>query len=325
MVTGGGGFVGRRIIQLLQNDGVECTALGRNCYPDLENQGINCIQGDISDSEFILQKLKGYDVVFHVAALAGIWGSWESYYRINVIGTRNIIKACLGNGVQHLVYTSTPSVVFDRKDIIEGNEELPYPQKFLCNYAKSKAIAEKEILSIHQDDLKTCAIRPHLIWGPHDPHLIPRLIERGKRKQLKIVGDGSNLVDLTYIDNVAHAHILAAKNLTTSATASGNAYFISQERPVVLWEWINDLFEHMNIPRVNKSVSLQTALTAGIILEGVHGVFFRQKEPKMTRFVAEQLARSHCFSHKKAEDDLGYTPIISLEEGMEKLITWLKL
>ncbi len=324
LITGGGGFVGTAIIKHLLKEKVDCTALGRSRYPELEDIGVTCVQGDISDRSLILNQLQGYDTVFHVAALAGIWGNWETYYRTNVLGTQNIIAACMENRVKTLVYTSTPSVVFNSTDIINGDESLPYPQKFLCNYARSKVAAEKEVLSVNQHELKTCAIRPHLIWGPGDPHLIPRLIERGKKRQLKIVGDGENLVDLTFIDNVAHAHMLAANNLNTTATAAANAYFISQERPVKMWEWINTLFDQLSIPPVNKKVSLKRARFAGSILETIHKVIFPQKEPKMTRFLAEQLAKSHCFSHKKAETDLKYRPIVSLEEGQERLLHWLQ-
>jgi nucleoside-diphosphate-sugar epimerase len=141
---------------------------------------------------------------------------------------------------------------------------------------------------------------------------------------LKIVGDGANMVDITYIDNVAHAHWLAAKNLCSSATAGGKAYFIGQERPVKMWDWINDLFSRMGIPPVSGKISLPTALAVGAVLEMTHKLLFPEKEPRMTRFLAEQLAKSHYFSHDRARHDLGYFPIVPIEEGMDKLIHWLR-
>ncbi len=324
IITGGGGFVGKAIIKILLRQGVECQVLGRSDYPELEALGIQCFRGDIYDREFILQHLTNCNVVFHVAALAGIWGQWQEYYTINVQGTQNIIDGCLLNGIPALVHTSTPSVVFDREDIINGDETLPYASQFLCGYAKSKAMAEKLALSVDQEVLKTCAIRPHLIWGPGDPHLVPRLLERGRKGTLKIVGDGTNKVDITYIDNVAQAHFLAAQNLISSASASGKAYFIGQERPVRMWQWINDLFKRMDVPPVTGKVSLPAARTAGSLLETTHRLMRRAGEPKMTRFLAEQLARSHYFSHDRAQQDFGYLPVVSIEEGMDKLIHWLK-
>lgn len=324
LITGGGGFVGKAIVRNLLNEGVDCAVIGRNRYSDLESLGVTCFTGDISDRQFMIKSLAGFDVVFHVAALAGIWGKWEKYYSTNVVGTENVIFACQSNKIPALVYTSTPSVVFARKNIIGGNESLPYPSSFLCNYAETKVIAEKMILAVPQDEMKTCSIRPHLIWGPGDPHLVPRLIQRAKAGSLKMVGDGSNKVDITYIDNVAHAHVLAAKNLVTEKTASGRPFFVGQEKPVELWGWINELLEQLDIPTVKQKVSLPVALTAGGLLEIFYDLLNIKGEPKMTRFLAEQLAKSHYFSHSQAQQVIGYSPIISIEEGMDRLLYWLK-
>ena len=241
-VTGGGGFVGSAIVRQLVDKGVEVGVFGRNQYPHLENLGVRQFQGDILDSDLLIRFMQGYDTVFHVAAKAGIWGPKHEFEQTNVTGTRNVIGACFANNIQSLVYTSTPSVVFNRRDISGADERLPYAKRFLCYYASSKAVAEQMVLVSNSEVLKTCAIRPHLVWGPGDPHLIPRLIARGKAKKLKQVGDGLNMVDISYVDNVADAHILAAENLFSSATAAGNAYFISQGEPVNLWNWVNDLF-----------------------------------------------------------------------------------
>lgn len=324
LITGGGGFVGRAIVRMLLEKGVECWVIGRSHYPDLKEKGVKCLRGDIADRSVLQNCHEHFDVVFHTAALAGIWGEWSLYYATNVLGTENIIQFCHGKNVKALVYTSTPSVVFAGEDIFGGDETLPYADKYLCNYAQSKMIAEKTVLQVDQQKIRTCAIRPHLIWGPGDPHLIPRLIERGRKKQLKIVGDGSNLVDLTYIDNVAHAHILAADNLLTNGSASGKPYFIGQEEPVNMWKWINELFKELGVPQVNRKVSLQKAMAAGRFLEKMYTLFSPLKEPKMTRFLALQLATSHYFSHKNATNDFNYKPIISLEEGMERLLLWLR-
>jgi nucleoside-diphosphate-sugar epimerase len=324
LITGGGGFVGKALLKLLLKKNIECAVVGRSNYPEFQTLKVACYQGDICDKDFVLATIKDFDVVFHVAALAGIWGNSSQFYNINVVGTENIIEACLKNKIPAMVYTSTPSVVFSGDDILGGNESVPYSNNFLCEYARTKVIAEKAALTVDQTQLKTCAIRPHLIWGPGDPHLIPRLIDRGKKRSLKIVGEGQNLVDITYIDNVALAHFLAAKNLLTLGSSSGKAYFIGQERPVKLWEWINELFVKLEIPQVEKKISLSAAYTAGRILETVHKLIIPNKEPVMTRFLAEQLAKSHYFSHESAYRDFGYTPKISIEEGMDKLLLWLK-
>lgn len=316
--------MGKAVVAQLLEAGIKVRVIGRNSYPELIADGVDCVQGSITDSEVISKAVSGMDIVFHVAALAGIWGPWQDYYDVNVTGTKNVITACRVNNVKALIYTSTPSVVFNREDIVEGDEDLPYASDFLCNYAETKVIAEKEILTAASDSLKTCAIRPHLIWGPEDPHLVPRLIDRGKKKMLKQVGQGNNLVDISYVDNVAYAHILAARNLLGSCTANGNAYFISQEKPVNLWNWVNELFEKLDVPQVKSNVSSNTAFYLGWFLESVYRTFRLKGEPRMTRFLSEQLSKSHYFSISRAKRDLGYEELVSTEEGLRRTIAWFK-
>lgn len=323
LVTGGGGFVGSYIVKQLLERNVEPVVIGRNSYPAMESLGVTCVVGDICDLSFMKKQTQGIDTVFHVAAFAGIWGKWDDYYRINVLGTENVIKACRAGNVNRIIYTSTPSVVFNGDNIVNGNEELPYAEKPLCNYAKSKIIAEKLVLNsgLKKEGFHTCAIRPHLVWGPGDPHLVPRLLERGRRQQFKKVGDCTNMVDISYVENVAEAHLLAADNLETSKTASGKAYFISQGTPVNLWQWIDELFREMDIPEIKSRVPFCLAYGVGAVLEGIYSLFEKHEEPEMTRFLAEQLAKSHYFSIEQARKDLGYSPRVSTEEGMKRLLS----
>ncbi len=324
LVTGGGGFVGFAVVRRLVEMGVDTTVVGRHHYPAVEKLGAQCLAGDIRDREFMTRSLAGHDTVFHVAAKAGIWGNRDAYFSVNVTGTENVLAACLENEVRCLVHTSTPSVVFDGSDIQGGDETLPYSANPLCHYAASKIAAEKMVLAASSEQLKTTALRPHLVWGPGDTQIIPRLMQRGRQGDLKIVGSGKNLVDITYIDNVAHAHILAAENLAGPGTAAGEPFFISQGEPVVLWDWINDLFGRVGIPAVTGKVPFAVACSAGWLCEKLYTLLRRQDEPKMTRFLAEQLAKSHWFSIRKAETLLSYSPPVSTGEGMKKLLVWLR-
>ncbi len=324
LVTGGGGFVGKAVVKNLLEQGVQTTVVGRHRYPEIESLGGECIVGNICDSAIMEKAGEGVDIVFHIAALAGIWGAWKDYYSTNVLGTEVVVKSCRNNNVPMLVYTSTPSVVFNRTDIMGGDESLGYASDCLCHYAKSKVMAERIVLGANSPSLLTCAIRPHLIWGPGDPHLLPRLLESGRKKILKRVGDGSNLVDISYIDNVALAHILAAKNLSEKGTAAGKAYFVSQGEPVNLWDWINDLFIAMDIDKVQTSLSFPLAYRLGAVMEAIYKIFRLQKEPRMTRFLAEQLAKSHYFSTENARNDLGYQAVISTREGLQRTVQWFK-
>jgi nucleoside-diphosphate-sugar epimerase len=323
LVTGGGGFIGKALVRELVGSGIETTVIGRNPYPELESLGVQCLRGDIRDQSFLEQALAGYDTVFHVAAKAGIWGALQEYYAVNTAGTANVIAACRKNGVPRLVYTSTPSVVFDRNSLEGVDETMVYAVKPLCHYAASKILAEQAVLQANAGDLRTIAIRPHLVWGPGDHHLVPRLLERGRAHTLKIVGSGENRVDIAYIDNVVHAHLLAAKNLETTGSGAGQAFFIGQEEPVLLWQWINDLFVRLNIPPVTQRVPLAIAYGAGMAMESLYTVLGKAGEPRMTRFLAYQLAKSHWFSHQKAEKLLGYRPLVDTDVGLVRLVDWL--
>ena len=324
LVTGGGGFIGLALVRELRRQGREVRVFGRNRSLAAEELGAVCVQGDLRDSAAVSQAAAGCESVFHVAAKAGIWGDLAEYHGINVLGTRNVLAACAAQQVPVLVYTSTPSVVFDGCDLEGADEALPYSAKPLCHYAATKIIAEQEVLQASKEQLRTAAIRPHLVWGPGDTNLIPRLLARGRERSLRIVGNGRNRVDISYIDNVVHAHLLAEKNLRDSGTAAGKAFFIGQQEPVQLWPWINDLFTRMDIPPVTKQVSLSKAKAAGWLLEKLYAVLHIEREPKMTRFLAEQLAMSHWFSRKEAETLLGYQEQVSTEEGLERLVDWLR-
>ncbi len=323
IVTGGGGFVGKAVVRLLMARGIGVTVIGRNDYPEVRQMGATVARGDIRDQQFLATVFRDHDTVFHVAAKAGIWGDYQDYFSINVQGTENVLAACRASGIRRVVYTSTPSVVFRGGDLAGVDEGAPYADRFLCHYAATKVLAEKMVLGANGRKLLTTALRPHLVWGPGDTNLIPRLLARGRSRQLKIVGAGENLVDISYIDNVATAHLLAAENLENSASAAGQAYFISQGEPVNLWRWINELFTRLGIPRVTSQVSFGKAYAAGFVFEKLYSLLGRSEEPPMTRFLAEQLAKSHWFSLEKARRDFGYRPEVSTAEGVDRLVAWL--
>lgn len=320
LVTGGGGFLGRYIVKRLLERGYDVRILGRQKQTDLEDLGVHVMLGDISNPVTVNNAIFDRDAVFHVAGKAGIWGNWDSYFKPNVIGTRNVIKACQTHKIKYLIYTSTPSVVFNGNELRNVDESIPYGSNWLCHYAHTKAIAEQEVLDANNhSSLLTTALRPHLIWGVGDQHLIPRIIERAKSGRLRIVGNGKNLVDIVHVINAAHAHLLAFDALQ-KGIACGKAYFISQDKPVELFPWINNLLLKLDIPPVTKSISFKTAYTLGSFLERIYKIFLTQKEPLMTRFLATELAKDHFFNISNAKKDLGYSPLISVEEGVEQFI-----
>jgi nucleoside-diphosphate-sugar epimerase len=323
MVTGGGGFVGKAVTKLLLARGVEVVVVGRNYYADLDKAGVTLARGDIRDQAFLVAAARNCDTVFHVAAKAGIWGNRDDYYAINVTGTENVLAACRANLIPRLIHTSTPSVVFGGADLAGVDEAAPYAAVFLCHYAETKALAERAVLAANSATLKTTALRPPLIWGPGDTNLIPRLVARGRKGLLKRVGEGENLVDISYIDNVADAHLAAAASLEANDRAAGRAYFISQGEPVNLWQWIDRFFALVGVPPVTKKMSFRRARMAGMVLEACYRLGRIAEEPRMTRFLAEQLAHSHWFSIAAARRDFGYEPAVDTAEGMRRTAEWL--
>ena len=327
LVTGGGGFLGRRIVELLRSRGDEVRSFARGDYPDLRAIGVDTVRGDLSDRGAVDAACEGVDIVFHVAALPGIWGSKRRFHRTNVLGTRHVIDGSRRHGVQRLVYTSSPSVVFAAgrtMDFARLDESIPYPKRFGCVYSQTKAQAEREVLAANGvDGMRTTALRPHLLWGPRDNHLIPRLLDRARAGKLVRVGDGTNEVDLTYIDNAADAHLLAADHLFRDSAIGGQAYFISDGKPVKLWPWIDQLLRRCGLPPVRRAISRDAAYRLGAAFEVAYSLLRLPGEPRMTRFLAGQLAGDHHFDISRAARDFGYRPTIDNDTGLERLIDWL--
>ena len=319
LVTGGGGFLGSNIVRMLLDKGITVRSLQRSDSPDLKKLGVEIIRGDISDRDTVINAAEGCDVIFHVAAKAGVWGDYDDYYQCNVTGTKNIIDACKAHNIQKLIYTSSPSIVFAGEDEEDINESTPYPEHFLTAYQKTKALAEQMVLEANNKTLATVALRPHLIWGPGDPHLAPRIIERARTGRLRLVGKQNNLVDSTYIENAATAHILAAEAIAPNAICAGKAYFISNDEPIPMAELINKILDAANLSPVTKTVSPQLAYTIGMIMEIIYKLFKLKGEPIMTRFVARQLSCAHWYDLSAAKNYLGYQAKVTIDEGMERL------
>ncbi|AAN54799.1 2-alkyl-3-oxoalkanoate reductase [Shewanella oneidensis] len=326
-VTGAGGFLGKAICQRLIAAGIKVTGFARGRYLELEALGVTMVQGDLVNPEQVKQAMQGCDIVFHVASKAGVWGDRDSYFCPNVKGAANVIAACKALKINKLVYTSTPSVTFAGEDESGINESTPYASRFLNYYAHSKAIAEKMMLDANQSSstnaayvLKTVALRPHLIWGPNDPHLVPRVLARGRLGKLKLVGREDKLVDTIYIDNAAYAHVLAALELCQATPkCQGKAYFISNDEPVTMAKMLNMILACDGLPPVTQRVPQMLAYAVGAVLETAYRLLNKQEEPIMTRFVAKQLSCSHYFDISAAKQDFGYSALVSIEEGMKRL------
>lgn len=325
LVTGGTGFLGRALVERLLEDGRPVTVLARRAAPDLEGRGVRCIRGSLDDNAAVSAACAEVETVFHVAAKVGIWGRYDDFFRTNVLGTRALLESARRHGVPQFVYTSTPSVVYNGEAIAGGNESMPWTTECPSPYPLTKAIAEREVLAANGDVTRTIALRPHLIWGVGDPHLVPRVLARARAGRLRIVGEGRNRVDMVHVENAVDAQLLAEAALQTpNSRAAGRPYFITNGEPVVLWDWINGLLAALGEPPVKKHLSLEMASNVGAVCETLWRVLPLRSEPPLTRFVAAELAKDHWFDITAARRDLSYFPRMTMAEGTAALVEALK-
>ena len=325
LVTGGGGFLGLAIVRRLRQRGAEVRSFSRHGHGALDALSVEQRAGDLADAAAVASAMEGCDTVFHVAAKPGIWGDYEEYHRPNVVGTQNVIAACRAHGVRRLVYTSSPSVVFDGRDMEGVDESVPYPAEFEAHYPKTKAMAERLVREANDAQLATVSLRPHLIWGPGDNHLLPRLVARARAGQLARIGSRPNLIDTVHVDNAADAHLLAADRLAPASPVAGKVYFISQGEPVPMWDMVNRLLLAAGAPPVTRTVPVWLALALAWVFEAKHKVTGNPGEPRLTRFVVHELSTAHWFDISAARRDLGYSPGVSIAEGLDRLRTALKV
>ncbi|MCA9243701.1 MAG: NAD-dependent epimerase/dehydratase family protein [Phycisphaerales bacterium] len=324
LVTGGGGFLGAAIVRQLLDAGWRVRTVSRGDYPALREIGVETLRGDLADAGIAEQAARGCDAVLHVAAKAGVWGRLADYRRANVDATQRVIDACVANRVARLVFTSSPSVVFSGDSVENGDESLPYPSHHHSHYSATKAEAERIVLTANSAGLHVAALRPHLIWGPRDPHIVPRLIARARSGRLRRIGPGDNIVDTTYVENAALAHICALRAIHSNPKAAGRAYFITNGEPMRLWNLIDQIIACADLPPIRKSISFSAATRIGGLLEGVYRLLRLPGEPPMTRFVARELATSHFFDISAAKRELGYEPRVTIAEGLVRLKNWLR-
>lgn len=325
LVTGASGFVGGALANRLLDMGRRVRVICRSPVPELEKRGAEWHRIDLADASAVRSVCQGMGTVFHVGAKVGIWGRYSDFRAVNIEGTQAVINGCRDFEVPRLVFTSSPSVVFNGEDIRGGDESLPYGRRIPAHYPATKAVAEAAVLEADEaDGLRTVALRPHLVWGPGDANLIARVVARARAGRLRMVGSGENRVDLSYIDNVVDAHLLAEQGLTERpATVGGQAYFITNGEPVRLWSWINELLNRLGLDPIDRQISYEKARKMGAVCEGIWSVLRIRREPPMTRFVASALTKDHWFSIERARTELDYRPRVSMAAGLERYLETL--
>jgi nucleoside-diphosphate-sugar epimerase len=319
LVTGGGGFLGKALIQQLIARGHSIHTLNRGRYPELEAMGVRCFQGDLADPAIVKEAARGCTTVFHVGAKAGVWGDYADYYKANVIGTQNVLLACRALGIPRLIHTSSPSISFAGEDQEGIDESNPLPDHYMAAYPATKAIAEKMVLAATSPELATVALRPHLIWGPGDNHIIPRLVDRARKGRLRLIGEAGKKVDAVYIDNAVEAHLCAYDRLQKGSPIDGKAYFVTNEEPMPMEDIINAILRAAGLPQVSRRISAQAAYMLGGAFEYLYRILRIRNEPPLTRFAAKQMSTAHWYDTRAAREELGYRPRVSMKEGFERL------
>jgi len=318
LVTGGGGFLGSSICRQLLSQDYEVVAFQRSAASHLETLGIQIVRGDITNISELLAASKDCDAIIHSAGKAGVWGDPAEYQRINVDGSANVVRTCKELSIPTLVYTSSPSVVHSGGDIENGNESLPIADHFTSPYPATKAQAEKIVLAANKDGLRTVALRPHLIWGPGDPHILPRLVKKAKGGKLALPGP-EKVIDSIYVENAAQAHVLALQELRGQGRCSGKPYFITNNEPLPQGEIIQKLLAAVGIEAKINSVPNGLAKVVGAVCEFSWRILPLTGEPPITRFAVDQMGTAHWFNTSAAERDIGYRPKFSIAEGLAEL------
>jgi nucleoside-diphosphate-sugar epimerase len=323
LVTGGGGFLGQAICKQLVAAGHNVYAFNRNRYAALDALKVEQRVGDIANLDSVTSAAEGMDAVVHSAGKVGAWGRLEDFYEANVRGTDNVLAACELHRISKLVLTSSPSVVHDGGDLNGVDETAPYARHFSSAYAQTKALAEQRVLAANGAQIATVALRPHFVWGPGDPNLIPRVLKQARAGRLRLIGDKPKKIDATFVDNAAEAHVLALDKLAIGSPIAGKVYFISQDEPVTHETLINSWLKADGFPPETRRLPLGLAQFIGTALEAIYGALRIQREPPLTRFVVEQLSTAHWFNIAAAKRDLGYAPRVSMAEGLARLSQYL--
>ena len=317
LVTGATGFLGGHLVRSLADEGWKVRAIGRS-RPVLENlsgPGIEARCVDLRDREAVAIACEGVDLVVHAAALSSPWGRRSDFFDTNVKGTMHVIDGCRRHGVTRLVHVSSPSVIFDGRDVRDATEEAPFPRRFLSHYCRTKKLAEDAVRGA--GGLEAVIIRPKAIFGPGDTTLLPRLLAAGRAGKLAQPGDGMNFVDLTYVDNVVHALRLALMR----PDAAGRIFTITNGQPVRLWEVIRRILAAAGCSTNWRRIPYPMAYVAAALME-VRGRL-TATEPLLTRYGVALLGRTQTYCIDAARRWLGYEPVVTVEEGLERTLSAL--
>lgn len=328
LVTGGSGFVGANLVTELLERGHEVRSLDRAPSPLPAHPRLEVLEGDICDPETVAAAVAGIDTVFHTAAIIDLTGggavskqSRERSFAVNVTGTENLVRAAQSAGVKRFVYTASNSVVMGGKRIADGDETLPYTDRFNDLYTETKVAAERCVLAANGGQngvsgLLTCSIRPSGIWGRGDQTMFRKVFESVLAGHVKVLVGGKNVkLDNSYVHNLVHGFILAAQHLVPGGTAPGQAYFINDGEPINMFEFSRPVVEAcgQKYPKIRVPGRLVWLLMT--VCQFLH-LRLGLPKPMIEPLGVERLYLDNYFSIAKAERDLGYRPLFTTEQAM---------
>ncbi len=328
VVTGGTGFIGGKLVEALVGTGVDVNCLVRETSDksQLEKLGVDLTYGDLGDSDSLRRLPAGSDVVFHLAALVSDWGKREDFIRYNIDSTRELLGASIESGVNKFVYLSSSTVVWQSDfwnihDLDNIDETYPYRKHYNDSYNYSKAEAEKLVVkAANNSPMDTVVLRPSNVWGAGDTVILPRIVFAAKKGILYPMGSGDRWVSPCHITNLVSALTLAMSN----APAGGNIYFINDNNKIHHLEFLSRLLESAGIewePKI--SIPYKVAYAVASLLELLGRVRGSKTPPVLTRFAVAALAGSRSYSVEKAKNELGYKPVVTLDQGMDELGQWV--
>ncbi|MDR2353462.1 MAG: NAD-dependent epimerase/dehydratase family protein [Deltaproteobacteria bacterium] len=324
LLTGASGFLGGRIAELLLLKGHELILYTRRLVPELSERCQQFI-GEFSDETMLGKALQGAEAVIHCAGKTGLSGNFKEYYSSNTLLTTKLLDASKESAsIRHFVYTSTPSVVHQGESLLNVNESAPYMDNKNYGYSYTKMLAEKTVLEANRKDFKTLALRPHLIWGPKDPHFLPVLFQKAKDGKLFYFSGGPYQVSHTFIDNAAYAHILALEKLEEGAPVDGLAYFIAEPEPMDLLTLINTLLGTAGLPPVTRVFNKHLGLLLAVLIEFIWKITRRKGQPPLSPFLVRQMSTSHYFDLSRAKTLLSYSPPVKTEDAFIALRKYLR-
>jgi nucleoside-diphosphate-sugar epimerase len=313
LVTGASGFLGRAVAAELVAAGHEVRTLQRR---PSRVDGATDVLGSVTDAGVVARAADGADGVVHLAAKVSLAGDPEDFRRINVDGTRTLLDAAVRSGAARFVQVSSPSVAHAGSALAGVGADPADPAHARGEYARTKAEAELLALAQDGDALHVVAIRPHLVWGPGDPQLVGRIVERARRGRLPLLNGGTALIDSTYVDNAASG-IAAA--LARADDVHGRAFVLTNGEPRPVGDLLAGICRAAGVEPPRWSIPAGVARAAGSMVERVWAVRPGADEPPMTRFLAEQLSTAHWFDQREIRDALQWTPSVSIDEGLARL------